>query len=121
MTGDGYKAVEAPGPQALHVRMAVTDLGLKRRERGSLDTVGGVCSHSLNRALKNMMQKYVSRRAGSLYGRGDQVRPLHNDYCAGIVIKGRFWVPPLSPNVKKNMMAVRVLFANQSPSSIQNQ
>jgi hypothetical protein len=42
------------------------------------------------------------------------------NYCAGMVIKGRFSLPPVSPSVKKNMMAVSARFDFQSPSSIQN-
>jgi hypothetical protein len=37
-----------------------------------------------------------------------------------MVIKGRFSLPPVSPSVKKNMMAVSARFDFQSPSSIQN-
>ncbi len=43
------------------------------------------------------------------------------NYCAGMVINGRFSLPPVSPSVKKNMMAVSARFVFQSPSSIQNQ
>ena len=43
------------------------------------------------------------------------------NYCAGMVINGRFSLLPVSPSVKKNMMAVSARFVFQLPSSIQNQ
>jgi hypothetical protein len=43
------------------------------------------------------------------------------DYCAGMVIKGNFSLPPVSASVKKNMTAVSARFVLKSPSSIQNQ
>jgi len=43
------------------------------------------------------------------------------DYCAGMVIKGSFSLPPDSASVKKNMTAVSARLVWQSLFSIQNQ
>lgn len=64
----------------------------------------------------------ASIRADNVAGaeRSTALRPRDN-YCAGMVIRGRFSLPPVSPKVKKNMMAVSARFDFQSVSSIQNQ
>jgi hypothetical protein len=55
----GYGVVDSPGPGVLYVRMAITDLSLKRKKRGILGytPVGFVVKAGLD-ATRDMMGKY---------------------------------------------------------------
>jgi hypothetical protein len=55
----GYGVVDSPGPNVLYVRMAVTDLSLKRKKRGILGytPIGFVVKAGLD-AARDMMEKY---------------------------------------------------------------
>jgi hypothetical protein len=59
LTAGGYKVVDAPGPGVIYVKMAVTDLSLKRKKRGILGytPIGFVVKAGAD-ALRDMMQKY---------------------------------------------------------------
>jgi hypothetical protein len=59
MTAGGYHIVEAPGPNVLYLKMALTDLSLKRKKRGILGytPIGFVLKAGAD-ALKDMMDKY---------------------------------------------------------------
>ena len=55
----GYNMVDAPGPGILYVRIALTDLELKKKKRGLLGytPIGAVVKFGAD-ALKDMMEKY---------------------------------------------------------------
>ena len=59
MSAGGYHIVEAPGPNVLYLKMALTDLSLKRKKRGILGytPIGFVLKAGAD-ALKDMMDKY---------------------------------------------------------------
>jgi hypothetical protein len=55
----GYGIVESPGPNVLYLKMAVTDLDLKRKKRGLLAyTPAGFIIKAGADALRDMMGKY---------------------------------------------------------------
>ena len=55
----GYGVVEAPGPNVLYLKLAITDLSLKRKKRRLLayTPVGFVVKAGMD-ATRDMMQKY---------------------------------------------------------------
>lgn len=55
----GYGVVDSPGPNVLYLKMAVTDLSLKRKKRGLLGytPIGFVVKAGAD-AMRDMMQKY---------------------------------------------------------------
>jgi hypothetical protein len=55
----GYGVVDSPGPSVLYLKMAVTDLSLKRKKRGLLGytPIGFVLKAGAD-AMRDMMQKY---------------------------------------------------------------
>jgi hypothetical protein len=59
MKAGGYGVVDAPGPNVLYLKMAVTDLSLKRKKRGILGytPIGFVVKAGAD-ALRDMMEKY---------------------------------------------------------------
>jgi hypothetical protein len=59
LTAGGYGVVDSPGPNVLYLKMAVTDLSLKRKKRPALGylPVGFVIKAGLD-ATRDMMQKY---------------------------------------------------------------
>ena len=59
MTAGGYQIVESPGPNVLYLKMALTDLNLKRKKRGLLGytPIGFVVKAGAD-ALRDMMGKY---------------------------------------------------------------
>jgi uncharacterized protein DUF3313 len=59
LTAGGYGVVDSPGPNALYLKMAVTDLSLKRKKRPLLGyTPAGFVIKAGVDAVRNMMQKY---------------------------------------------------------------
>jgi hypothetical protein len=59
LTAGGYSLADSPGPNVLYLKLAVTDLSLKRKTRGILGytPVGFVLKAGVD-ATRNMMQKY---------------------------------------------------------------
>jgi len=58
VTKRGYKVVEEPGPDVLYMRLALTDLYLKKKKRGILSfTPVGRVAHIGAQAVKDMMSK----------------------------------------------------------------
>lgn len=59
LSSGGYKVVQAPGPGVIYIRLALTDLQLKKKRRGVLGytPVGFVVKAGAD-ALKDMMDKY---------------------------------------------------------------
>jgi hypothetical protein len=59
LTAGGYGVVDSPGPNVLYLKMAVTDLSLKRKKRRLLAyTPAGFIIKAGVDATRNMMQKY---------------------------------------------------------------
>jgi hypothetical protein len=59
LSAGGYNVVEAPGPGVIYVRLALTDLQLKKKKRGVLGyTPIGFVVKAGSDALKDMMDKY---------------------------------------------------------------
>jgi hypothetical protein len=59
LTAGGYGVVDAPGPSALYLKIAVTDLNLKRKKRPLLGyTPAGFVIKAGMDATREMMQKY---------------------------------------------------------------
>ena len=59
LTAGGYRVVDAPGADVIYIRMALTDLSLKKKKRGLLayTPVGFVVKAGAD-AVKDMMDKY---------------------------------------------------------------
>ena len=59
LTAGGYGVVDSPGPSVLYLKMAVSDLSLKRKKRGILGytPVGFVVKAGVD-ATRDMMEKY---------------------------------------------------------------
>jgi len=59
LTAGGYHVVNAPGPNVLYVRMALTDLSLEKKKRGVLSyTPVGIVVHAGVEAVRSMMGNY---------------------------------------------------------------
>jgi Protein of unknown function (DUF3313) len=59
LTAGGYGVVDSPGPDVLYLRMAVTDLSLKRKKRPLLGYLpAGFVIKAAVDATRDMMQKY---------------------------------------------------------------
>ncbi|MCC7258075.1 MAG: DUF3313 domain-containing protein [Gammaproteobacteria bacterium] len=59
LSAGGYNVVQAPGPGVIYVRLALTDLQLKKKKRGVLAyTPIGLVVKAGTDALKDMMDKY---------------------------------------------------------------
>jgi hypothetical protein len=75
-------------------------------------------------ALVNLLGEPLKDYGRQLYSgpRGGFDRlAVNSDYCAGMVIKGRASLGPLSESVKKNITTVKARLACRSPLSTQNQ